>query len=586
MEEKKKRGRPPKLATQEQMKKIENMLGEPLEDYIGSVTDKYKMELFANNLARSVKQMEMLTTQSSSNGKYQPIYSEKLLQDININPQTASSEQIERWLLAPQYYDKDLRHLSHYLSYSVGQYNRSLWYLNTIKSYNYVPKFPYTTGEDSKDKQYDKDWDTYLNVLQKMNIKYNIPKIDAQIMFDGVACYYLVETSDTISTHNIPIDYCYITAPWTFGYTFAIDLTYFDKFAMLDDQVPELMEAYKLFTDKRKAMYKGEKLAPFQYYQVPPSKGWVFTFDPIHPDKLPPLTSSMGSSLDILSYKELLKNKLALDLYKVIALKIPLDKDNKQMAITYKLAEEITQVIQSTLPDNMKVYSSPFESLPINTDQSNRFDEIIGIANDNFSASTGFNQGLFGSNQAKQALAIQLSAQVDFAYASTHLYKQYDNFINYQIAIRVKKYRFGVRFFGNKLEEKKEIELYSGLVRTNNSAFFEYFSVIGKEPFEIVPSLKMEQKLGLRELMLPIISGFNSSDPQDKGGRTKKNDSDLSDSGARTRENGQSQSKSFSLQNCIHCGHELGVDRVDGAFCDEVCKQEYVQNAFESVNEK
>lgn len=586
MAENKKRGRKPKnvqepMATPEQMKKIENILGEPLEDYINSVTDKYKVQVFANNLARSVKQIEMLTTQSSSNGKYQPIYSEKLLQDININPQVASSEQIERWLLSPQYYDTELRHLSHYLSYSVGQYNRSIWYLNTIKSYNYVPKFPHLTNEDYKDKQYDKDWNTYLSVLQKMNIKYNIPKIDSQIMFDGVACFYLVETKDTISMHNIPIDYCYITAPWTYGYTFAIDLTYFDKFATLDDQVPELVEAYKLFTDKRKDMYEGKRLAPYQYYQVPPSKGWVFTFDPVHPDKVPPLTSSMGSSLDILSYKELLKNKLALDLYKVIALKIPLDKDNKQMAITYKLAEEITQVIQSTLPDNMKVYSSPFESLPINTDQSNRFDEILGVANDNFANSTGFNQGLFGSNEAKQALAIQLSAQVDFAYASTHLYRQYDNFINYQVAIRVKKYRFGVKFFGNKIDEKKEIELYSGLVRTNNSAFFEYFASIGKEPFEITPALKMEEKLGFRDLMSPLVSAFNNSNPQDKGGREKKNDSDLSDGGENTRNYGQAQSKSFSLQHCIYCGHELGVDAIDGAFCDESCKQQYIQNAIE-----
>jgi hypothetical protein len=290
LEERKKRGRPRKseqsqepMATADQIQNIENMLGEPLEDFIKSTTDGYKLQVFANNLSRSVRQIEMLTTQSSSNGKYQPIYSEKLLQEININPQVASSTQIEQWLLSPQYFDQNLRHLSHYMSYAIGQYNRSLWYLNTIKSYNYVPKFPHTTLEEEKDKQYEKDWDTYLRVLQKMNIKYNIPEIDAQVMYDGVAAYYIIETNDTITLHNIPIDYCYITAPWTFGYTFAIDLTYFDKFAMLDDQVPELTEAYKLFVEKRKQMYKGKKLAPYQYYQVPPSKGWVFTFDPIHP---------------------------------------------------------------------------------------------------------------------------------------------------------------------------------------------------------------------------------------------------------------------------------------------------------------
>jgi hypothetical protein len=585
LEEKNKRGRPKNtpqepMATPEQLKKIENMLGEPLEDFIKFTTDEYKLQVFANNLARSVKQIELLTTQSSSNGKYQPVYSEQILKDININPQVASSTQIEQWLLSPQYFDINLRHLSQYLSYSVGQYNRAIWYLNTIKSYNYVPKFPFSTIEDEASERYQKDWNTYLQTLQKMNLKYNIPKIDSQVIFDGVACYYIVETNDTISMHNIPIDYCYITAPWTYGYTFAIDLVYFDKFATLDDQVPELTEAYKLFVDMRKALYKGRDLAPYQYYQVPPDKGWVFTFDPIHPDKVPPLTSSMATSLDILSYKELLKNKLALDLYKVIAMKIPLDKDNKQMAISYKLAEEITQVIQSTLPDNMKVYTSPFESLPINTDQANRFEEIVNISNNNFSASTGFNQGLFGSNLAKQGTAIQLSAKVDFAYASTHLYKQYDNFVNYQIAIRTKKYKFGVRFFGNKLEEQKEIEMYSGLVRTTNSHLFELFASTGKEPFEIKPCLQMEDRLGLRDLMKPLVSAFNSKQ-ESEGGRNKKNDSDLSDGGENTRNYGQSQEKMFSLHSCINCGNVLTQNIIDGCFCNEGCREEYAENILD-----
>jgi hypothetical protein len=584
LESTKKRGRPAKnnisqtsqepLATPQQLQKIENMLGEPLEDFIKLTTDEYKLQVFANNLARSVKQIEMLTTQSSSNGKYQPVYSEQILKDININPKVASSAQIEDWLLSPQYFDTNLRHLSQYLSYAVGQYYRSIQYINNIKSYKYVPTFPPVGNIDIEtDKQYQSDWDTYLQILKKMNLKYNIPKIDLQTVYDGVSAYYLVETNDTISMHNIPIDYCYITAPWTFGYTFAIDLVYFDKFATLDDQVPELAEAYSLFVEMRKALYKGEELAPYQYYQVPPNKGWVFTFDPIHPDKVPPLTSSMSASLDILSYRELLKNKLALDLYKVIALKIPLDKDNKQMAITYKLAEEITQVIQSTLPDNMKVYSSPFESLPIATDQSSRFDEIVSVGNSSFSSSSGISPALLGSSDVKQGSAVLLSSKVDFAYASTHLYRQYDNFVNYQIAIRTKKYKFGVRFFGNKLEEDKEIEMYANLVRTTNTHVYDLFASTGKEPFEIESCLRKENKI--KNLMTPIISAFNTK--SDKGGRPESNNSDLSDSGNSTRDY-QSNEHRFSLQKCINCGNDLTKDSI-GGFCNIECIEEYAENS-------
>lgn len=530
----KKRGRPPKekMATPEQLSQIQEALGEPLESYIKNIYDEYKIQIFANNLSRSVKQLEKLTTESSGNGKYQPIYSEELLQEININPRVASSEEISNWLLNPQNHDMELRHLSQYLSYAVGQYNRTLWYLNTIKSYNYSPKFPYCSPLEENSREYQDDWEIYLKTLQKMNLKYNISKIDLQVQYDGVLAVYIVETNDTISLHHIPTDYIYITAPWTYGYTFAIDLTYFDRFAMLDDQVPELVAAYQLFVEKRKALYKGEKLAPYQYYQVPPNKGWVFTFDPIHPDKVPPLTSSMQSSIDILSYKELLKNKLALDLYKVIAMKIPLDKDNKNMAITYDLATEITQVIQSQLPDNMRVFSAPFDSTPIVTDQTNRFKEIIDISNDSFSTSTGINQAVLGSSEAKQGTALQMSQRVDFAYVSTHMYNQYNNFVNYQIAIRTKKYRFGVKFFGNKIEEQKELEIYSALVRNNNTGVFELFGAMGREPFEIESSLRHENRI--KTLMIPIVSAFNTKTSD--SGRNQKNESDLSDGGNNTRD--------------------------------------------------
>jgi hypothetical protein len=110
-----------RMATPEQMENIKNLLGEPLEEYVKMFTDDHKRRIFAENLVKKIKQTEWLTSMSSSNGQYQPIYSEQLLQQINVNPQSASSAQIEKWLLAPQYFDQNLRHLSQYLNYAVGQ---------------------------------------------------------------------------------------------------------------------------------------------------------------------------------------------------------------------------------------------------------------------------------------------------------------------------------------------------------------------------------------------------------------------------------------------------------------------------------
>ena len=370
----------------------------------------------------------------------------------------------------------------------------------------------------------------------------------------------------------LPADYCYVTSPWTYGYLFAIDLVFFDQFISIPQQIPELYEAYNKFTSMRQALYKGEDLAPYQYYQVPPEKGWVFTFNPSMPDKLPPLTSAMSSALDTLSYKELLKNKIALDLYKVIAMKIPMDKENRQMSMTYKIAEEITQVIQSLLPGNIKVYSSPFDSEPISTDQSSRFEEIVGISNDTFYASSGFSKSMFGSKDIKTGAALKLSSTVDFNYASYHPYRQYENFINFQLGLKSKKYRFQIQMFGNSLNEESERDMALKEMTLGNSGILDYFAVKGYEPFQVKSTLFLEEKLGLRDMMTPLLSAFNSKQPNEGGRPTNTN---VGDAGETTRNYGSN--KKFSLTHCLMCGKELGVDVIDHIFCSEDCKENYCE---------
>ena len=189
------------------------------------------IKTFSADLYKQLKNLDLLTQISSSNGTYNPLLSENYLNDINFNPAKATSEQIQHWLSQPQYYSQNIRHLSQYLEKAVGQYGRAVWMANTEKSFKY-----YLTPCDADNselidtKEYKNSYITALNTLRKMNIKYQFPKMDLQVMQDGVGFYYIKETNDTITFLQLPTDYCYITAPWTFGWMFAIDLTYFDRF--------------------------------------------------------------------------------------------------------------------------------------------------------------------------------------------------------------------------------------------------------------------------------------------------------------------------------------------------------------------
>ncbi|MEI6296324.1 MAG: hypothetical protein WCO84_01585 [bacterium] len=538
----------PKRATKKQMEEIDGALQSVgfemgWADFVKGITTESGRKSFAKSMKSTLQGIDDLSAKSAYDGIYQPLLSQDLLQEININPRTTTSEEIEKMLASPQYYADALRGINLYLSYAVGAYRRTIWYFNTIKSFNYdLRPVDFAEDKDIDDVEYMKSYTKALDVLKKLNIKYQIPKIDLQVMYDGFACYYINETSDSISFVLLPSKFCYITAPNSYSFSCAFDLTYFDRFAnpAMREAVPNLYAAYEDFCQMREERMAGKKkidgdLIPMQYYPLPLSKSWTFTFSPIHPDKVPPMSSAMSSGLDIIGYKSLMKNQFALNLFKLIAFKIPLSKDTNKPIITYEQASLIISAIKTTMPTNVIPFASPFESEAISVDQTSKFEDVIDISNNSFYSSAGVPQALFGSKEAKQGSALAIAANVDFAYASTHMYSQFENMVNFILFSNTGKYKFKVKFFGNKLTEAKDASEYGTLMRTCNLPATRLFAMLGYEPFEIVPTLKLEERLGIKELLTPIKSAFNSKDEGESGAK-RKNELALTDGGTNSRD--------------------------------------------------
>ena len=534
-----------KQATPEQLSFINESirnagLGIDWDDFAINMLTESGKKNFSINLAKQLQQIGDISNKSSHNGMYQPILSESLLKDIDVRPINATSAQIETWLNNPQYHSDNLSGVNMYLSNVVGSYRRALWYMNTIKSFNYTMNpsdADISTALEFDTDNYMASYNKALTTLKKLNIKYQMPKMDLATMYEGASFWWISETKDNITMLPLPARFCYITSPWTYGYRFAFDLTFFDNQVGMKDAIPDLWEAYNYFNDMRQAFLEGDErfkdqYTASQYYLVPPDKGWVLTFDPIHADKTPPLASSMGSAIDILGYRSLLKNQLALNLFKLIPLKIPVDKQTGKPSMDYGTASVIVEVIRSVLPENIVAFASPFDTESISSDQTNSFENIIKISNDNFYSSAGMAQGIFGADDIKQGTALQFSSEVDFAYVSTHMYSQFNNLVNWILWGKTGQYKFKVNFFGNKLTNQKNSADYATMVRTANMPAQKLFAYEGYEPFEVVSTLLLENHIGLKDMMKPIVSAFNSS-LEDVGAKEKN---DITESGEATRD--------------------------------------------------
>ena len=93
MAEGKRRGRPPKYATREQMQTISDF-----QKFISS--DKGSM-IMADRITTSMKDLHNLTDMMAELGIYNPVLSEQLMQEIGFSTSTATTEELAGWLQAP-----------------------------------------------------------------------------------------------------------------------------------------------------------------------------------------------------------------------------------------------------------------------------------------------------------------------------------------------------------------------------------------------------------------------------------------------------------------------------------------------------
>jgi len=470
----------------------------------------------------------------SSNSQYNPITGQSYTQGINIGSRVPTQSDLNTYLQNPELYSVQLREISQYLDNAIMQYKRTLNHFSKILLFNSDMR-SVTRLKDKSPGEINKwktQYDRCLDWLRKFNPRYIfMNKIIPKIVEEGGVFTYYRESKHFSDLVEIPTNYCYITGRWDWGFTYAIDLTWFDRMVGIRKVIPELTDYYNEFVTMREAGLKGDRLAPYQFYPVPVEKGYVFTFDHIKAEVVPPFCGIFKDSIAILDYKNLLKQKTTLDTWKLVAQIIPRDKDGKPI-INPKIAMKIVQAVQKVLPSGVKTFSTPMDVQEVNFQNSQNQNNISGLGEQLYWRSVGVNGSIMDLGD-KSAASLRLSLINDAGFVD-HLYKQCENFVNLQLYILSRNYQFRVRFYGNRYTNSDDMLDYANVVRTANMPMGKLFGYCGYEPYEVDSTLDQEDILEYRERMKPILSAFNSpagDDKGDSGGRPEKSLSDLSDAG-------------------------------------------------------
>jgi len=475
-----------------------------------------QIQQFASSLKQQINQMNNVN-------RAIPQVGQDFTQSLNISPRAPTQKELVDWLKNPSRFGKQLRDASQYLENCIMQYQRSIKHMASIMTFKYdmrpLSKMPKDTSAKAT---YMQSMDTCHSILQKLNIKYQFEKINWEIMEVGAKFVYIRQTDNFVTLQDMPIDFCYITGKWDLGFTYAIDLTYFDKIANARFLAPDFYDYYEVFCKMRQLGLSGSELGFYQYYPVPVEKGFVFTFDPIHAQATPPLKGTFKDALEILSYKDLLKQKTTLDTWKLISQKIPYSEKDHKFIVEMSQATGIVDMLQQLMPSGVRTFATPFDTNEVNFNQSQSTNNIVGLGEDLYWKSIGISGNLYGDKNSS-AMGILLSLDADFSFVS-HLYSQYENFTNWVLMQNSRTYSWQVKFYGNKYTEDQDLKTYSALVSSNNMPVSKLFGLAGYEPFEVMPLLELEEELGIKSLMSPILIGsvVAGGDINGKSGAPKK----------------------------------------------------------------
>ena len=141
---------------------------------------------------------------------------------------------------------------------------------------------------------------------------------------------------------------------------------------------------------------------------------------------------------------------------------------------------------------------------------------------------------IFSTDENQNAIETQLSLNLDELLAES-VYPQFEDFLEYNINRRTKKFKWKFRFVGcndqfDRSRRQTEAFTYAdkGVVLPNKIA-----SSLGLNKIELERELEEAQATGFTDKLMMMLN-INTMSP-DGAGRPAKDDADLTDSGAKTR---------------------------------------------------
>lgn len=458
----------------------------------------------------------------SSSTKTWTVFNKENLRSYLQNPYSANSQ-------------KNIRDLSRFLSTLSFPLRRLINYLASLPDfsvYKVVPNISMIEEPDADSIL--KDYEDVCRFIKTMDLELDLFKMLIIAWREDCAYFFPVEDEDG-STLLFPLDaqYCKVSGVGYNGlYHVAYDFSFFNgsNSFYLDVWPKEFKTKYA----------KYQKESSLRWQQLDDARCFKINLD--QPDLvLSPLASLFESIIDLIDLQSLTSVKDALEIYKLLVMRIPMLNSNNpdDMAISLTLAKNFYNKAVELLPPEIGCILSPMPVDSVSFDKNATSDsDAISDAYSNLMSNAGVSQIMDSSRITGQS-AVKASMMCDVMFATKGIIQQINAFVNERIKKRFPNTQMVMKYTDVTAYTKSErIAELQKACEFGLPFKLELAMMLGQDPLENYAMGWLEDQMGLAvtRWVHPLVSSHTASAGSDTGGAPTKDDDDLSDEGAETKD--------------------------------------------------
>jgi hypothetical protein len=472
--------------------------------------------------AKSYDEIFQLVDLESSNTKTWTVFNKDSLRSYLQNPYSTNSQ-------------TNIRNLSRFLATLSFPLRRLINYLASLPDFSVYKVIPNISMLEEPDlDSILKDYEEVCRYIRCMDLELDLFKMLVIAWREDCAYFYPIEDDDgNMLLFPLDAQYCKISGVGYNGlYHVAYDFSFFNgsNSFYLDVWPAEFKKKYNTY----------QKDSTQRWQQLDEARCFKINLD--QPELvMSPLASLFESIIDLIDLQSLTSVKDALEIYKLLVMRIPLINSNNpdDMALSLSLAKNFYNKAVELLPDEIGCILSPMPVDSVSFDKSATSEsDAISDAYSNLMSNAGVSQIMDSSRLTGQS-AVKASMMCDVMFATKGIIQQINAFVNERIKLKFPNTMMTMKYTDVTAYTKSErIAELQKACEFGLPFKLELAMMLGQDPLENYAMGWLEDKMGLAitRWTHPLVSSHTAGASSDTGGAPTKDDRDLSDEGAETKD--------------------------------------------------